>query len=185
MLQNIDVPTPDLAATIWSNYVEVASAALSQGQWRTARTMFAAALNEAENVNFCVRRQIASLHGLAYAEMHCGGREDSGLHLRKAFRLICQGHLDDVDSLGRIACMLADFYLEKKQPARALPVLKTACSKIRLLRGWQSPALIPVHRRMALIYAEAGRNDKADYYVSRIFHSGDDTLRSMRSRSFS
>jgi len=159
-----------LADGIWSNYVEVASSAILHGQWRLARTMFAAALNEAENISISIERQITSLHGLAYAELKSGCRADSALHLRKAFRLICMhpdGAYCDIYRLSRIACLLADSYLDQKSAARAMPVLKTAAEKIRRREGDESQALAPILKRMALIYSGGGRHIKAEQYMTR------------------
>src|ERR1700679_2028337 len=77
-----------LSLTIWSNYFDVASAALKSGHLFTAETMFAAALSEAENFDLCTLQQAASLHGLACAYLRSGRKSASEVLLRKAFRII-------------------------------------------------------------------------------------------------
>jgi tetratricopeptide (TPR) repeat protein len=155
-----------LGHTIWSNYFEVASTALKSGQLQTAQTMFGAALEEAEKYDLCPMQQAASLHGLACAYLKGGDKGSSELLLRKAFRIICQADYVNANDLSNIACLLADSYLEEGEAAKAMPVLKVAAGQISRRAGEDAPALIPLLKRIALIYLRGNRQSKADVYFS-------------------
>jgi tetratricopeptide (TPR) repeat protein len=156
-----------LSLTIWSNYFDVASAALKSGHLYTAETMFAAALSEAENFDLCSLQQAASLHGLACAYLKSGRKSASEVLLRKAFRIICETESVNIKDLGNLACLLADCYLDEDEAAKAMPVLKVAAGQIERRAGADEPALVPLFKRIALIYSGSNRQSKSEAYFAR------------------
>lgn len=159
-----------IAQAIWSNYFQVGEAALVGGDVATAETMFREAL-----VFASLQKAMEPVHeadsalGLALSllRQHSQRAEAQQL-LRKAIRIYST--VKNLDCQVFVSCVssLADSYCQEDFPERALPLLKQAVRVVSMRAGLSAPYLVPLFKRMALIYAEKKYYRKADQCFQRI-----------------
>jgi hypothetical protein len=82
--------------------------------------------------------------------------------MRKAVRIYAT--VENLDCRTFVSCVssLSDSYCQEDFPERALPLLKQAVKIVSLQAGLAAPYLVPLLKRMALIYSEKRYYSKAD-----------------------
>ncbi|CAN5323266.1 hypothetical protein BH11CYA1_BH11CYA1_15440 [soil metagenome] len=82
--------------------------------------------------------------------------------MRKAIRLYST--VQNLDCSVFVSCVsrLADSYCEESFPERAIPLLKQAVKVVSQAEGLAAPNLVPLFKRMALIYSERKYFGKAE-----------------------
>lgn len=157
-----------IANAVWSNYFQVGKTALSTGDSATAETMFREALAVASTQALEPLHEANSAFGLALALLpQPGQRGEAQQLLRKAIRLYST--VSNLDCAVFVSCVssLADSYCQESFPERALPLLKQAVKIVSQRAGLSAPHLVPLFKRMALIYSEKRYYRKAELCFQR------------------
>jgi tetratricopeptide (TPR) repeat protein len=157
-----------IAQAIWSNYFQVGEAALVVGDSATAETMFREALMCASTQALEPVQEADSALGLALSLLRQRAqRAEAQQLLRKAIRIYttvsdlnCEVYVISVTSL-------ADSYCCECLPERALPLLKQAVKVVAIRAGLAAPQMVPLFKRMALIYSEKNYCEKAEAFFLR------------------
>jgi len=171
-----------LNLSIWWNYFAVGQSAISVGDLQLAEKMFREALEFASASGIKLVHQADSAYGLALALLPGGANEraEGQQLLRKAVRLYSTHNqkqnqdlnqtnaakLNTVVFVGAVTA-LADSYCQERFPERALPLLKEAVKIVAARDGLSAPQLVPLFKRMALIYSEKKYFAKAEKFYRR------------------
>ena len=148
---------------IWSNYFQVGEAALASGDCLTAEVMFREALSVASVQVLEPRYEANSAFALALALLpQRPQRGEAQQLMRRAVRLYTTVENLDCQTFVRCVSSLADSYCQEDFPERALPLLKQAVKIVSQQSGLAAPYLVPLFKRMALIYSEKRYHRKAD-----------------------
>ncbi len=148
---------------IWSNYFQVGEAALASGDCLTAEAMFRESLIVASAQAQEPLREANSAFALALALLpQRPQRAEAQQLLRRAVRIY--GTVENLDCQTFVSCVssLADSYCQEDFPERALPLLKHGVKIVSQQAGLAAPYLVPLFKRMALIYSEKRYYRKAD-----------------------
>lgn len=157
-----------IALSIWWNYFAVAQSALSVGNFTLAETMFREALQVAAVSGIPSIHQADSAYGLALTLLPSGSTAEGQQLLRRAVRLYNDNlAVLNVDVFVGAVSSLADSYCLEQFPERALPLLKEAVKVVAAREGLAAPQLVPLFRRMALIYSEKKYFAKAEKFFRR------------------
>ncbi len=156
-----------IALSIWWNYFAVAQSALGAGNLTLAETMFREALQVAAVSGIASIHQADSAYGLALTLLPSRKAEGQQL-LRRAVRLYNDNiAVLNVDVFVGAVSALADSYCLEQFPERALPLLKEAVKVVAAREGLAAPQLVPLFKRMALIYSEKKYFAKAEKFFRR------------------
>lgn len=153
---------------IWSNYFQVGEAALASGDFITAETMFREALMVASVQALEPMHEANSAFALALALLpQRPQRAEAQQLMRRAVRIYAT--VENLDCQTFVSCVssLADSYCQEDFPERALPLLKQAVKRVSQQTGLAAPHLVPLFKRMALIYSEKRYYRKADQCFQR------------------
>ncbi len=148
---------------IWSNYFQVGEAALASGDSFTAEAMFRESLMVASVQALEPMHEANSAFALALALLpRRPQRAEAQQLMRKAVRVYAT--VENLDCQTFVSCVtsLADSYCQEDFPERALPLLKQAVKIVSQKTGLAAPYLVPLFKRMALIYSEKRYHSKAD-----------------------
>lgn len=157
-----------IADAVWSNYFQVGKAALNTGDSAIAEAMFREALIVSSTQDLEPVHEADSALGLALSLLRQRSqRAEAQQLLRKAIRIYTT--VNDLDCEVYVSCVtsLADSYCCESFPERALPLLKQAVKVVSRRAGLAAPHLVPLFKRMALIYSEKNYCRKADAYFLR------------------
>ena len=165
-----------IAKSIWSNYFQTGKTALSAGDLATAEAMFSEALEYASTHSLEAIFVANSAFGLAlallqldsnlqcdqFANLKSSRKSEAQQLMRKAIRLY--GTVKNLDCSVFVGCVsrLADSYYQESFPERALPLLKQAVKVVTQTEGLAAPNLVPLFKRMALIYSEKNYHERAE-----------------------
>ncbi len=153
---------------IWSNYFHVGEAALASGDTFTAEAMLRESLLVASVHALEPLYEADSAFALARVLLpQRSQRAEAQQLLRRAVRIYAT--VDHLDCQAFVCCVssLADSYWQEDFPERALPLLKQAVKIVSLQAGLAAPYLVPLFKRMALIYSEKRYFRKADECFQR------------------
>ena len=148
---------------IWSNYFQVGEAALASGDSLTAEAMFRESLIVASVQVLEPMHQANSAFALARVLLpQRPQRAEAQQLMRRAVRIYAT--VENLDCQIFVSCVssLADSYCQEDFPERALPLLKQAVKIVSQQTGLAAPYLVPLFKRMALIYSEKSYYRKAD-----------------------
>jgi tetratricopeptide (TPR) repeat protein len=148
---------------IWSNYFQVGEAALASGDSFTAEAMFRESLIIASVQALEPMHEANSAFALALALLpQRPQRAEAQQLMRRAVRIYAT--VENLDCQTFVSCVssLADSYCQEDFPERALPLLKQAVKIVSQKTGLAAPYLVPLFKRMALIYSEKKYYSKAD-----------------------
>lgn len=157
-----------IADAVWSNYFQVGKAALNTGDSAIAEAMFREALIVSSTQDLEPVHEADSALGLALSLLRQRSqRAEAQQLLRKAIRIYTT--VNDLDCEVYVSCVtsLADSYCCESFPERALPLLKHAVKVVSRRAGLAAPHLVPLFKRMALIYSEKNYRGKAEAYFLR------------------
>ncbi len=153
---------------IWTNYFQVGEAALASGDFITAEAMFREALMVASVQALEPMHEANSAFALALALLpQRPQRAEAQQLMRRAVRIYAT--VENLDCQTFVSCVssLADSYCQADFPERALPLLKQAVKRVSQQTGLAAPHLVPLFKRMALIYSEKRYYRKADQCFQR------------------
>lgn len=154
----------EIDETIWRNYFEVGQTAYRSDCWPVAERMHRAALAEALR-GVSADRQALSSYSLALVLLRQGRVAEAQKLLRKSVRLYSR--LDSLN-LTVVSSVLADTYWHEGAAEKAIPLLKFAMRLVLRRDGAASPHLLPVLKRMVLIYTEKKIYPQSDKYFRRL-----------------
>ncbi len=145
---------------IWNSYDELGSTALARGLLSLAERMHYAAVQEAERAN-SKGRFARSCSALARVYSLQSNAKLAKHFYHKALS-IYERDLDQFGCQLALTCdKLAALYLKEGSLSRARTLLRRAIAMYELLLGPDNPALAPCLLRLAYIYAQWKRFDKA------------------------
>jgi hypothetical protein len=154
-------------STIWSNYFEVGETAASSGHLELAERMHRAAHGEAMK-GVSLPSQIMSSYSLGVVLLRMGQGAEGEKCLRKAVSLTCRHSEINCAYLVAAACALADSYWAQRAAEKAVPLLKLSLRRVMVKEGNLSPNLVPVLKRLVLIYTEKRFFARSDKYMRRL-----------------
>ena len=152
-----------LHQSIWSNYFQVGEAAWASGNFLIAEAMFRESLVVASVQALEPVHEASSAFALALVLLPQRPQRAAAQQLmRKAVRIYAT--VENLDCRTFVSCVssLADSYCQEDFPERALPLLKQAVKIVSQKTGLAAPYLVPLFKRMALIYSEKKYYSKAD-----------------------
>ncbi len=138
------------------------------GDSATAETMFREALTYVSTQAMEPVHEADCALGLALSLLRQRAqRAEAQQLLRKAIRIYTT--VNDLDCEVYVSCVtsLADSYCCESFPERALPLLKQAVKVVSIRAGLAAPHLVPLFKRMALIYSEKNYRGKAEFCFLR------------------
>ena len=148
---------------IWSNYFQVGEAALASGDSFTAEVMFRESLIVASVQALEPMHEANTAFALALTLLpQRPQRAEAQQLMRRAVRIYATVENLDCQTFVRCVSSLADSYCREDFPERALPLLKQAVKIVSKQSGLAAPYLVPLFKRMALIYNEKRYYRKAD-----------------------